>query len=233
MFGGDPTASPERALIAAVIAQAVRDLFVTVIVGAPSEEAARREALAFLTDETGAWAQSREALCLEVGIDPGMVRRTVISWLDGEATPMLPHGRVMKVPEGVDTARALWARLKAESDTRARTYRNAVDARHARRLRAASDAIKARRRDAETAATVEANRHHVDAVLNRQVRGPKTALAACVEKVIAELATGPKTARELFFALDGDHAPDTISRALDILDAERDGKLFRLPATAA
>ena len=61
---------------AAVILQAWRDLFETptCLDGAKERQEAREEALRFLTDATGEWAESRDAICGLLGEDGDRLR---------------------------------------------------------------------------------------------------------------------------------------------------------------
>ena len=105
------TAYEETQLYLAVMKQAVVDLFA----GTPSSsnpkegDLIRREALAFLTDASGPWANMRAEICLVIDRDPNEVRETITAILDGGDMPYLGDVRA----NGIDKARALWTDQKA------------------------------------------------------------------------------------------------------------------------
>ena len=105
------TAYEETQLYLAVMKQAVVDLFA----GTPSSsnpkegDLIRREALAFLTDASGPWANMRAEICLVIDRDPNEVRETITAILDGGDMPYLGDVRA----NGLDKARALWTDQKA------------------------------------------------------------------------------------------------------------------------
>lgn len=105
------TAYEETQLYLAVIKQAVVDLFA----GTPSSsnpkegDLIRREALAFLTDASGPWANMRAEICLVIDRDPNEVRETITAILDGGDMPYLGDVRAT----GVEKARAMWTDQKA------------------------------------------------------------------------------------------------------------------------
>lgn len=74
-----------QSLYRAVIARAVLDLFGKVIPASETDEAqlARREALYFLTRESGAWAESRRRLCAACEVDPDALRVNILRILGG------------------------------------------------------------------------------------------------------------------------------------------------------
>ena len=84
-----PAATPEVALITAIITQAYRDLFVPVGEGGvPSVEVmrGRDQALAFLTNHKGQYAQHRNYLCSLIGWDGNVLAESVRMMLDGART---------------------------------------------------------------------------------------------------------------------------------------------------
>ncbi|MEP3895677.1 MAG: hypothetical protein ABJN52_16995 [Litorimonas sp.] len=88
-----PSMTPEAALITAIITQAYRDLFVPVKEGVePSDEVlrGRDQALAFLTNRTGPFAQHRDHLCSLIGWDGTVLAERITLMLDGVQpfTPM-------------------------------------------------------------------------------------------------------------------------------------------------
>lgn len=100
-------ASPEQRLMAAVLHRAVLDLFGKVnLVATPEEGAAvKRDALAFLTKETGPWAQQRRALCLSIDLDGDVFRAKIVDILEGRAEVNLP---LTQRENEVEVARAMW-----------------------------------------------------------------------------------------------------------------------------
>lgn len=109
------------ALYRAALARAVLDLFGKSIPGADSEtvQQSRREALYFLTRESGAWATSRKDLCDICGIDADQLRANVLRVLrGGEIAGADPRNGF----DGIDIARELWAHEQGEPE-RAREQR--------------------------------------------------------------------------------------------------------------
>lgn len=234
MFG-TAERSPETNLAVAIVAQAYRDLFLGQIVGEvePAARMARVEAMAFLTDPEGPWARSRERICAAFDFNPDVVRQQTIRWLEGEPVPPFAYGRKKQPPEGVETARALWEEQKAVAARRAQQQVARAQEKKRQRILAAGAQIKQASDALQSARLRAANAHHVASILSRSTPGPKSMQAACIEKVISVLADGPKSARDLFFALDGEHSPESIRTTLVMLNATRDGNLFSLPANAA
>jgi len=100
MLPDNPRAvTPEVALITAIITQAYRDLFVPINEGgAPSVEVlrGRDQALAFLTNHKGQYAQHRNYLCSLIGWDGNVLAERIRMMLDGER----PFASVNKEPSG-------------------------------------------------------------------------------------------------------------------------------------
>ena len=103
--------TPEQHLYVAVMKQAVVDLFI----GTPSSsnphegDLIRRDALAFLTDATGSWANMRAEICTVIDRDPDQVRDSIVAVFEGEDLPYLGDVR----GNGLDKARAMWAEQTA------------------------------------------------------------------------------------------------------------------------
>jgi hypothetical protein len=103
---GGRVRTPEEALVFAILAQAVSDLF-----GGESanERLHRRDAMAFLTAKNGPWALRRREECDYVGIDPDVLRSRIIAILEGKAEiNHLPERSRKSIVE----ARAMWAEVK-------------------------------------------------------------------------------------------------------------------------
>lgn len=125
-----------EAMYRAAMTRAVLDLFGKSIPGADLEtkEYARREALYFLTRETGAWAESRRFLCDICGIDPDQLRANVLRVLEGREIVGVDARYGF---DGIEVARALWEheqgeperaheqRMKQKATPRVRPRRNA------------------------------------------------------------------------------------------------------------
>lgn len=105
--------SPERALIASVLMQAIQDAFY------PSSNVClagdQAEAITFLTKQTGTWAKSRVTLCDAIGLNPDALRLWAIRVLDGEAfdPTMLSSGTTRKSKSKssqrkLENARRIW-----------------------------------------------------------------------------------------------------------------------------
>lgn len=109
-FGGHAGASPEHALICAVILRAFYDLFGPAFSCSNGDnvDVTRRDALAFLTDAKGGWARRRNELCGLVELDGDKLRRLTIDVLEGrDIDPETFTGR--NPFSHVENARKLWA----------------------------------------------------------------------------------------------------------------------------
>lgn len=103
---GGRVRTPEEALVFAILAQSVADLFGVL---AANESLHRRDAMAFLTARNGPWALRRREECDCVGIDPDVLRSRVIAILEGKAEiNHLPERSRKSIVE----ARAMWAEVK-------------------------------------------------------------------------------------------------------------------------
>jgi hypothetical protein len=109
--------TPSEALASAVLRQAVQDLFVKAAAhesGAPASNpsaAGKLEGIRFLTDESGAFAESRAFWCLAAGKNPDRLRQTIIAVLEGDdrlldAYPGSKFDRVTAITETRDLYRA-------------------------------------------------------------------------------------------------------------------------------
>ena len=101
---------PEKALVTAIIGQAVSDLFTPDYLVTPAE---RDQALALLTDRHGEWAEARRDLCHVTDYDPDILRERVIAILTGKEPPaLLVETRPDKKARHLAEARALWVNRK-------------------------------------------------------------------------------------------------------------------------
>ena len=101
---------PEKALVTAIISQALNDLFNPDYLVTPAE---RDQALALLTDHHGEWAEARRDLCHVTDYDPDILRERVIAILTGKEPPaILVETRPDKKARCLQEARALWANRK-------------------------------------------------------------------------------------------------------------------------
>jgi len=123
--------SPEQLLARAVLAQAVIDLLSVSIACSTHDEAitARRDALAFLADSGGPWAETRRAHCLLADQDPDRVRSRIVAILNG-ADLSDDHGYRLK---GIEIARELWAQERDRQKTYFDNAREKVRVRRERR----------------------------------------------------------------------------------------------------
>ncbi len=108
----DCEASPEVKLGFAIIARAVTDLFIGASNEPSQKDAIRHEALRFLTDASGPWAESRRDFCLICNFDPDQVRERMIDILEGLADMHFGHDGRQQLLSRLDDTRALWARHK-------------------------------------------------------------------------------------------------------------------------
>lgn len=104
----------EQSLLRAVIARAVLDLFAKALPASEQDEAqfARREALYFLTRESGAWAKSRRRICESCGIDPDGLRANILRILEGGG---IVGADVRNSFGGIEIARQLWQAEQTET----------------------------------------------------------------------------------------------------------------------
>lgn len=110
--------TPEEHLGFAILSRAVADLFIGDNYHGNNQDVIRREALVFLTDKDGQWAQSRADFCTLCGVDPSLLRDRVIDILEGRAPPDLGEARkAIKL----DLAQRLWREMsKPSPDHKAR-----------------------------------------------------------------------------------------------------------------
>lgn len=113
-YGIHPSRKPaEELLICAILSRAIHDLFgvVGLTANQAERETAKHDALSFLTEPTGGWAQRRNELCDAIGFDGDAVRVRVIRVLEGDTSaPDTYDGR--GALSDVAGARALWERQK-------------------------------------------------------------------------------------------------------------------------
>lgn len=122
MFDSNDTVedSPERRLIASSVMQAICDAFMPAVSGGVSIPAIQKEAIDFLTAETGDWARSRTSLCDALGLEASSLRSWAVAVLEGaNFDPSLLH----RDPRGqgpshsqevrLEAARKIWRDLRA------------------------------------------------------------------------------------------------------------------------
>ncbi len=123
-YGIHPSRKPaEELLIYAVLSRAIHDLFGVVgLTSNKSEaEAAKHEALMFLTQATGGWAKRRNELCDAIGFDGEVVRTRVVRVLEGD-TSALDTFDGRGALSDVAHARELWELEKQRSAQARRAF---------------------------------------------------------------------------------------------------------------
>lgn len=91
----DAPQTPEAALVTAILMQAYRDLFLSVINDSGATSASqtftsqpeRDQAITFLTEQTGAMARHRNALCALIGWDGNLLATRVRAMMEGDDFP--------------------------------------------------------------------------------------------------------------------------------------------------
>lgn len=125
-----------EAMYRAALARAVLDLFSKTLPGVEYDAVlhTRREALYFLTRESGAWAASRRTLCDICDLDPDQLRANILCVLEGRE---IVGADARNGFDGIEVARALWEheqrqperaheqRMKQKATPRVRPRRNA------------------------------------------------------------------------------------------------------------
>lgn len=109
--------TPEAALITAIIMQAYRDLFVTVQPDTTkgfTTHAERDQAIAFLTDHTGAYARHRNYLCSLIGLDGNVLAERIRRMMEGADFPHAPKDTTptARHEKAVESLRRRWQYLK-------------------------------------------------------------------------------------------------------------------------
>jgi DNA-binding Lrp family transcriptional regulator len=131
--------TPSEALAEAVLRQAVQDLFVKAAATASGASDAnptsdgKLEAVRFLADQSGAFAESRAFWCLAAGKNPDRLRQTIIAVLEGDdrlldAYPGSKFDRVAAITE----TRALYRARKLEVEGAKVAWLEAAERRKAR-----------------------------------------------------------------------------------------------------
>ena len=108
---------PEELLVFSILSRAILDLFGTVGLTANVDEAtvAKQDALMFLTQTSGGWAQRRRELCDAVGIDGDEMRTRVVRVLEGDKLGLDQYDHRYEL-EDVETARKLWEHEKGATE---------------------------------------------------------------------------------------------------------------------
>lgn len=107
---------PEELLIYAILSRAILDLFGSVGLVSRGDEVvkARHDALMFLTQESGGWAQRRADICVAIGFDSDVVRNRVIRVLEGDTSALDTYDGRGALTHVAD-ARKLWEHEKSAS----------------------------------------------------------------------------------------------------------------------
>ncbi|MCR9125455.1 MAG: hypothetical protein NXH82_04960 [Rhodobacteraceae bacterium] len=90
MLAPDTPQTPEAALVTAILMQAYRDLFVSVRTESNASfttQSDQDQAITFLTDQAGATARHRNALCALIGWDGNVLAARVRAMMDGNTFP--------------------------------------------------------------------------------------------------------------------------------------------------
>ena len=103
----DPVRRPEADLIISILSQAISDLFGTAHSSEKNRDLVRREALAFLTQKHGGWANRRNELCSLIGIESDAMRSRVIRVLNGDTLGLQAYAGT-GIMSNVDEARRMW-----------------------------------------------------------------------------------------------------------------------------
>jgi hypothetical protein len=111
--------TPEAALVTAILMQAYRDLFVTVRTESNASfttQSDQDQAITFLTDQTGAMARHRNALCALIGWDGDVLAARIRAMMDGDdfapPTPDATPATVERHEAAVVRLRERWHALK-------------------------------------------------------------------------------------------------------------------------
>lgn len=212
--------TPWHALAEAVLRQAVQDLFIKSTVhrsGATDANPTadnKLETLKFLTDESGAFAESRAFWCERVGKNPDHLRKTIIALLEGDdrLLDLYPGGKFDRAA-ALEETRALYLARKREIETAKARW---LDAAHRRKqnLERSLHMDLLRRANAERRKS------------ERCFKGTvySSALDAKVAAVVDTLKDGPLLVSRVAFELE--LGWETARRRLE--EAERRGLVERL-----
>ncbi|MEL6467884.1 MAG: hypothetical protein AAFQ58_23215 [Pseudomonadota bacterium] len=112
--------TPEAALVTAILSQAYRDLFVTVRTESNASfttQSDQDQAITFLTDRAGAYAQHRNVLCALIGWDGDVLAARIRAMMDGDdfapPTPDATPATVERHAAAVERLRERWQDLKS------------------------------------------------------------------------------------------------------------------------
>ena len=198
--------TPPEALAEAVLRQAVTDLFIksaaqrSGATDANPTEDNKLEALKFLTDESGAFAESRAFWCECVGRNPDHLRKTIIALLEGDdrLLDLYPGGKFDRAA-ALEETRAIYLARKREIETAkvrwleaARRRKEALErSLHMDLLRRANAERRKSERSFKGTVYSSARDAKVAAVLDTLKDGP-----LLVNRVAFELELGWETARK-------------------------------------
>lgn len=223
--------SPELRLVRAIIAQAVQDAFASTGSDSTHDTDAenRKAAIAFLTAPDGAHARHRNDLCELAGFDGTRLRKRVIAVLEGEDLANL-FDDTRRNKDFLARARAIWAAQKTTAEAREAAHADWLARRKADAEKLRADAEK-RRKEAEEQAALKARTaaRREAAIAGAARQDAKVKLASAL---LRKLEDGPKTVRELFFAMDGTLGEEAIYGRLYRAQAaglvEKVGKVWQL-----
>ena len=135
MLPTDQKQTPEAALVTAILMQAYRDLFVTVRSESNASfttQSDQDQAITFLTDQTGAMARHRNALCSLIGWDGAVLAARVRGMMDGDTftnpTPDANAAAQERHADAVERLRQRWQDLKSPRKRPSSSVGNLEDA---------------------------------------------------------------------------------------------------------
>ncbi|MCU0827075.1 MAG: hypothetical protein MUE52_06645 [Tabrizicola sp.] len=180
--------TPTEALASAVLRQAVQDLFVKAAATASGASDAnptsdgKLEAVRFLTDQSGAFAESRAFWCLAAGKNPDRLRQTIIALLEGDdcLVDFYPGSKFDRVVAITETRDLYQERKRATEGAQARWL----------------EAAQRRKANLERSRQLEAIRREKAerrAEMLQWQQGRASALDAEIARVVDALKDGPCT----------------------------------------
>ena len=135
MLPTDQKQTPEAALVTAILMQAYRDLFVTIRSESNASfttQSDQDQAITFLTDQSGAMARHRNALCSLIGWDGDVLAARVRRMMDGDdfanPNPDANAAAQERHAEAVERVRQRWQDLKSPRKRPSSSVGNLEDA---------------------------------------------------------------------------------------------------------
>ncbi len=120
MLPQDGPQTPESALVAAILMQAYRDLFIAIKADGSSSfttQAEQDQAISFLTDSSGSLARNRNALCSLIGWNGDALAKRIRAMMEGADFPPPTSdptpGAMIRHRQAVERVRARWHHLKS------------------------------------------------------------------------------------------------------------------------